>query len=32
MIDETKTYGSNGFQKREVVITTEEQYPQFFID
>jgi hypothetical protein len=28
MIDETKTYGSNGFRKREMVITTEEQYPQ----
>ncbi|MBT8266422.1 MAG: DUF3127 domain-containing protein [Bacteroidia bacterium] len=28
MIDETKEYGSNGFRKREVVITTEEQYPQ----
>lgn len=28
MIDETRTYGSNGFRKREVVITTEEQYPQ----
>ena len=27
-IDEVKTYGSNGFRKREVVITTEEQYPQ----
>ena len=27
-IDETKEYGSNGFRKREVVITTEEQYPQ----
>ena len=27
-IDETKTYGSNGFRKRELVITTEEQYPQ----
>ncbi|MBS9766337.1 MAG: DUF3127 domain-containing protein [Flavobacteriaceae bacterium] len=27
-IDETKTYGSNGFRKREVVITTNEQYPQ----
>lgn len=25
---ETKEYGSNGFRKREVVITTEEQYPQ----
>ena len=28
MIDETKEYGSKGFRKREVVITTEEQYPQ----
>jgi hypothetical protein len=28
MIDETKSYGSNGFRKREVVVTTEEQYPQ----
>jgi hypothetical protein len=28
MIDETKTYGTNGFRKREMVITTEEQYPQ----
>lgn len=28
-IDDTKEYGSNGFRKREVVITTEEQYPQF---
>src|SRR5690606_1180311 len=28
LIDETKTYGNNGFRKREVVITTEEQYPQ----
>ena len=27
-LDETKTYGNNGFRKREVVITTEEQYPQ----
>lgn len=27
-IDETKTYGANGFRKREVVITTQEQYPQ----
>ena len=30
-IDETKTYGSNGFKKREVVITTEEQYPQHLL-
>ncbi|MBD1260365.1 DUF3127 domain-containing protein [Maribacter polysiphoniae] len=27
-IEETKTFGNNGFRKREVVITTEEQYPQ----
>ena len=27
-IDETKTFGNNGFRKREVVVTTEEQYPQ----
>ena len=27
-IDEIKEYGSNGFRKREVVVTTEEQYPQ----
>ena len=30
-LDETKTYGSNGFRKREVVITTEEQYPQHIL-
>jgi len=29
LITETKTYGSNGFRKREVVVTTDEQYPQF---
>ena len=28
LIDETKTYGNNGFRKRELVVTTEEQYPQ----
>lgn len=28
LIGETKTFGSNGFQKRDLVITTEEQYPQ----
>ena len=27
-IDETKEYGNNGFRKREVVLTTDEQYPQ----
>ena len=28
MIGETQTFGSNGFRKRELVVTTEEQYPQ----
>ena len=28
MIGQTQSFGSNGFQKREVVITTEDQYPQ----
>ena len=28
LISETKEYGSNGFKKRELVITTQEQYPQ----
>lgn len=28
VIGETQTFGANGFRKREVVITTEEQYPQ----
>lgn len=31
LIDETKTYGSNGFRKREVVVTTDEQYPQHIL-
>lgn len=31
LIDETKTFGSNGFRKREVVVTTEEQYPQHIL-
>jgi len=30
-LDETKTYGNNGFRKREVVVTTEEQYPQHIL-
>ena len=29
LIGETKEYGSNGFRKRHLVLTTEEQYPQF---
>ena len=28
LIGETKTFGNNGFRKREMVVTTEEQYPQ----
>lgn len=27
-IGETQTFGTNGFRKRELVITTTEQYPQ----
>ena len=30
-IDETKEYGSNGCKKRELVITTDEQYPQHIL-
>ena len=28
LINDTKEYGSNGFRKREIVLTTQEQYPQ----
>jgi len=28
VIGETTTYGESGFRKREIVITTDEQYPQ----
>lgn len=31
MISDTQTFGSNGFRKREVVLTTEEQYPQHIL-
>jgi hypothetical protein len=31
LIEATKTYGNNGFRKREVVLTTEEQYPQHLL-
>ena len=31
VIEETKTYGSNGFRKREMVVTTDEQYPQHLL-
>lgn len=27
-IGETETFGNNGFRKREIVVTTDEQYPQ----
>lgn len=27
-IGETQTFGTNGFRKREIVVTTTEQYPQ----
>jgi len=30
-IDEAKTFGSSGFRKRELVITTDEQYPQMLM-
>jgi hypothetical protein len=28
LINAEQTFGSNGFRKRELVVTTEEQYPQ----
>ncbi|CDF80927.1 conserved hypothetical protein (DUF3127) [Formosa agariphila KMM 3901] len=31
MVGETQTFGSNGFRKRELVVTTEEQYPQHIL-
>lgn len=31
VLGDTKTYGDNGFRKREVVITTQEQYPQHLL-
>jgi len=31
MIGETQTFGNNGFRKREIVITTDEQYPQHLL-
>lgn len=30
-IDETKSYGASGFKKRELVVTTDEQYPQMLL-
>ena len=31
VIGETQSSGSNGFRKRELVLTTEEQYPQHIL-
>lgn len=31
LITDTQEFGSNGFRKREVVITTDDQYPQHII-
>ena len=28
LIGETQTFGKNNFKKRELVLTTQEQYPQ----
>ena len=28
LIGETQTFGAKGFRKRELVVTTDEQYPQ----
>lgn len=30
-IDETKTFEASGFRKREMVLTTNEQYPQMLL-
>ncbi|MDP5228768.1 MAG: DUF3127 domain-containing protein [Cellulophaga sp.] len=31
MVGETQAIGNNGFRKRELVVTTEEQYPQHIL-
>ena len=31
LINETQTFGNNGFRKRELVVTTDEQYPQMIM-
>lgn len=31
MIDQTKEVGSSGFKKRDIVVTTDEQYPQHIL-
>lgn len=30
-INETQTFGTSGFRKRELVVTTDEQYPQMIM-
>lgn len=30
-IGETQTFGASGFRKRELVVTTDEQYPQMIM-
>jgi len=31
LINAEQTFGSNGFRKRDMVVTTEEQYPQMIL-
>ncbi len=31
LINETQTFGASGFRKREMVVTTNEQYPQMLM-
>ncbi|GLB52638.1 hypothetical protein NBRC110019_16780 [Neptunitalea chrysea] len=31
LVGDTQTFGNNGFRKRELVVTTEEQYPQHIL-
>ena len=31
LIGDVKTFGDNGFRKRELVVTTDEQYPQHIL-
>lgn len=31
LINETQTFGESGFRKREMVVTTDEQYPQHIL-
>lgn len=31
IINETQSFGSNGFRKREIVLVTDDQYPQMLL-